>query len=94
MEFLKLVRERVKRTEEKSQYLEILPELTVVSIRECQWYHQKWADQQNEIETFLNQHFPGRSEKQTQAQLLRRVQEGTFFGALEGDIDTLPHLRD
>ena len=95
MEFLKLMRERAKRTEEKSQYLESLPELTVVSIRECQWYHQKWTDQQNVIETFLNQHFPGRSEKkQTQAQLLRRVQEGTFFGALEVDIDTPPHLRD
>ena len=95
IEFLKLMRERAKRTEDKSQYLESLPELRVVSIRECQWYHQKWADKQNEIETFLNQHFPGRSEKkQTEAQLLRHVQEGTFFGALEVDIDTPPHLRD
>ena len=55
---------------------------------------QKWADKQRDIETFLNQHFPGRSEKkQTQGQLLQRVQEGTFFGALEVDIDTPPHLR-
>ena len=47
------------------------------------------------MEAFLNQHFPGCSErKQTQAQLLQRVQEGTFFGALEVDIDTPPHLRD
>ena len=94
IEFLKLMRERAKRTEDKRQYLETLPELRVVSIRECQWYHQKWADKQRDIETFLNQHFPGRSEKkQTQRQLLRRVQEGTFFGALEVDIDTPPHLR-
>ena len=95
IEFLKLMREREKRTEETRQYLERLPDLTVVSIRECQWYHQKWADKQKDMETFLNQHFPGRSErKQTQAQLLRRVQEGTFFGALEVDIDTSPHPRD
>ena len=67
----------------------------MVSIREYQWYHQKWADKQRDIETFLNQHFPGRSEKkQTQGQLLRRVQEGTFLGALEVDIDTPSHLRD
>ena len=47
------------------------------------------------METFLNQHFPSHSEgKQTQAQLLQRVQEGTFFGAVEVDIDTPPHLRD
>ena len=85
------MREREKRTEEKRQYLESMPDLTVVSIRECQWYHQKWADKQKDMETFLNQHFPGRSEKeQTQGQLLRRVQEGTFFGALEVDIDTPP----
>ena len=91
---LKLMRERAKRTEDQSQYLESPPELRVVSIRECQWYHQKWADKQRDIETFLNQHFPGRSEKkQTQGQLLQRVQEGTFFGALEVDIDTPPHLR-
>ena len=87
------MREREKRTEEKRQYLESLLELSVVSIRECQWYHQKWADSQKDVETFLNKHFPCRSEKkQTQAQLLRRVQEGTFFGALEVDIDTPPHL--
>ena len=36
IEFLKLMRERAKRMEEKSQCLESLPELTVVSIRECQ----------------------------------------------------------
>ena len=65
------------------------------SIRECQWYRQKWTDSQKDIETFLNQPFPGRSEKQRrQTQLLRRVQEGTFFGALEVDIDTPPHLRE
>ena len=45
------------------------------------------------METFLNQHFPGRSERK-QTQLLWRVQEGIFFGALEVDIDTPPHLRD
>ena len=89
------MREREKRTEDKRQYLESIPGLTVVSIRECQWYRQKWADKQKDMESFLNQHFPGRSEKkQTQAQLLRRVQEGTFFGALGVDIDTPPHLRD
>ena len=45
------------------------------------------------METFFNQHFPGRSErKQMQGQLLRHVLEGTFFGALEVDIDTPPHL--
>ena len=66
-----------------------------MSIRECQWYRQKWADNQKDMETFLSQHFPGRSEKkQTQGQLLPRMQEGTFFGALEVDIDTPPHLRD
>ena len=63
------MREREKRTEETRQYLERLPDLTVVSIRECQWYHQKWADKQKDMETFLNHHFPGRSErKQTQTQ--------------------------
>ena len=36
IEFLKLMWEREKRTEEKRQYLESMPELTVVSIRECQ----------------------------------------------------------
>ena len=61
IEFLKLMQERERRTEEKRQYLESMPELTVVSIRECQWYHQKWADKQKDMETFLNQHFPGRS---------------------------------
>ena len=76
--------EREKRTEEKRQYLESIPDLTVVSIRECQWYHQKWADKQKDMETFLNQHFPGCSKrKQKQAQLLRRVQEGTFFRTLD-----------
>jgi len=66
----------------------------VVSIRECQWYRQNWADRQKDIETFLNQHFPSRSEKkQTQTQLLQHVQEGTFFGVLKVDIDT-PHLRE
>ena len=95
IEFLKLMREREKTTEEKRQYLESMPDLTVVSIRECQWYHEKWTDKQKDMEAFLNQHFPGHSEKkQTQAQLLRHVQEGTFFGALEVDIKTPPHLRD
>ena len=56
------------RTEDKRQYLESIPDRTVVSFRECQWYHQKWADKQKDIDTFLNQHFFGRSEgKQMQA---------------------------
>ena len=56
------------RTEDKRQYLESIPDPTVVSFRECQWYHQKWADKQKDIDTFLNQHFFGRSEgKQMQA---------------------------
>ena len=93
IEFLNLMGQLEERTEEKRQYLESILDLTVVSIRECQWYRQKWADKQKGMETFLNQHFPSCSKKkQTQAQLLRRVQEGTFFGALEVDIVTPPHL--
>ena len=89
------MREREKRKEEKRQYLESMPDLTVVSIRECQWYREKWADKQKDMEAFLNQHFPCRSEeKQTKGQPLRRVKEGTFFGALEMDIDTPSHLQD
>ena len=92
IEFLNLIQQREKRTEETRQYLESIPDLTIVSIRECQWYQQKWADKQKDIKTFINQHFPGHSEKKTtQAQLLQRVQEGTFFGALEVDIHN-PHL--
>ena len=87
--------EREKRTEGKRQYLESIPDLTMVSIRECQWYHQKWAYWQKDMETFLNQHFPGRSEKkQMETQFLRRLQEGIFFVAVEVDIDTPPQLRD
>ena len=75
-------------------YLESFPELQVVSIRECEWYHERRANWQ-EIEAFLDEHFPGRSEKnQTQTQLWYRVKEGTFFGAVEVNIETPPHLKE
>ena len=49
---------------------ESIPDLMVVSIRKCQWYRQKWADSQKDMETFLNQHFPSHSKgKQMQVQL-------------------------
>jgi len=95
VEFLKLMRERRERTDDKSQYLESLPALTVVLMSERQWYRQKAGQARQAIETFLDQHFPGRSEKQQSlAQLLHRVQEGSFFRVLEVDIETPPHLSD
>ena len=48
-----------------------------------------------EIETFLNEHFSGHTEKkQKQTQLLQRVNEGTFFGAVKVHIKTPPHLKE
>ena len=74
-------------------YLESLPDESVVTIRECEWYGERRANWQG-IESFLNDHFPGRGEKgQTQSQLLQRVQEGTFFGAVVVDIETPEHLK-
>ena len=50
---------------------------------------------EEDIETFLNQHFPGLSEKkQTQVRLLHRVQEGKFFGVVEVDIETPPDIKE
>lgn len=48
-----------------------------------------------EIETFLNERFSGHTEKkQKQTQLLHRVSEGTFFGAVKVDIKPPPHLKE
>ena len=75
--------------------MESCPDLTLVSFRKCQWDRQKGGHARQAIETFLDQHFPGRSEKrQSPAQLLHGVQGDTFFGALEVDIETPPHLKD
>ena len=69
---LEPLQQREKRTEEKRKYPESFPVLTVVSIRECQWYRQKRTNCQEEFDTFLNEHFPSRSEKkQLQAPPLR-----------------------
>lgn len=48
-----------------------------------------------EIEAFLNKHFPSCSEKkQSQTQLLHPMREGMFFAGVKVDIETLPNLKE
>ena len=85
--------ELYKETRLKVEYLDSLPNVPpVVQCWECQWSKEKKA---SEIDSFSNQHFPGRGEKPvTPSQLMQRVKEGTFFGAVEVDIHTPPHLKE
>ena len=85
--------ELYEETRLKVEYLDSLPNVPpVVQCWECQWSKEKKA---SEIDSFLNQHFPGRGEKAvTPSQLMQRVKEGTFFGAVEVDIHTPPELKE
>jgi len=89
----KTYEELYKETCLRVKCLESLPNVIppVVQCWECQWLKEKKA---SEIDSFLNQHFPGRGEKAvTPSQLMQRVKEGTFFGAVEVDIDTRSRLK-
>ncbi len=82
-------------TRTKIEYLESLPNVSqVVQCWECRWTADKRGPEADEIESFLNQHFPGRGEKrETQCELLDRVRNGSFFGCLEVDIDVPTELK-
>ena len=89
----KTYEELYEKTRLRVEYLESLPNVSrVVQCWGCQWSKEKKA---SEINSFLNQHFPGRGEKTvTPNQLMQRVEEGTFFGAVEVDIHTPPELKE
>ena len=86
--------ELFEETNLRTKYLESLPNVSqVVQCWECEWLVEKRGPEAPSIETFLNEHFPGRNEQRHHSSsILDRVRDGTFFGALEVDIhvpDTL-----
>lgn len=77
----------------KIDYLQKIEYQTVVKW-ECDWKEESTNE---DIQRFLNRHFPGRAQRclpKTTDQLLENVKDGTFFGAVEVDIEVPPELRD
>ena len=84
---------RAKNNEDKKDYLESLPGMTLVTKRECEWL-QEYRSNRKEIDAVLDENFPGRREKKlSESDMLERVMNDTYFGALEVDIHTPEELK-
>lgn len=83
-------------THNKIQCLKNLADVSKVEqIWECEWKAYKRGTEKDEIEAFLNGHFLGRDQQVlSEAQLLQRVRDDSFFGCVVVDIETPDNLKE